>query len=464
MSINRKIVAFLLLVGMVGAVIYGSTFEMTGASAEKTGFSLFGKKETIYFWYSDESLTDYINSAAVAFGTKNGARVIPKLTSDSQYLEAINEASLHSDQVPDVYMISNDSLGKAYLAGLASKLIDNQGVGNTAYFPQTALSAATYHDKLIAYPFFYDTSALIYNETYLREWAGQQALKELTGGGENGEEEAPEPAEGAEVDPTLLAQKTEEYMINAIPATVDDILHIGNTFDVPEGVEGIMKWDVSDIFYNYWIVGNYMIVGGESGDVESKININNPETSECLNVYKNLNQFFFIESDTVTYESVVQDFMQGKTVFTIATTDVVQQLEDAKRNGSMTYDYGIAVMPKVSTVLESRSLSVTTTVAVNGYSKNKELANAFAAFLTTEYTDTLFERTGRVASCLNANKENGPFSIFMQEYEDSIPLAKMIETSNFWIQLEILFSKVWNGADIETLVQQLSEQILSQVE
>ena len=130
----------------------------------------------------------------------------------------------------------------------------------------------------------------------------------------------------------------------------------------------------------------------------------------------------------------------------------------------MTYDYGIAVMPKVSTVLESRSLSVTTTVAVNGYSKNKELANAFAAFLTTEYTDTLFERTGRVASCLNANKENGPFSIFMQEYEDSIPLAKMIETSNFWIQLEILFSKVWNGADIETLVQQLSEQILSQVE
>ena len=361
-------------------------------------------------------------------------------------------------------MISNDSLGKAYLAGLASKLIDNQGVGNTAYFPQTALSAATYHDKLIAYPFFYDTSALIYNETYLREWAGQQALKELTGGGENGEEEAPEPAEGAEVDPTLLAQKTEEYMINAIPATVDDILHIGNTFDVPEGVEGIMKWDVSDIFYNYWIVGNYMIVGGESGDVESKININNPETSECLNVYKNLNQFFFIESDTVTYESVVQDFMQGKTVFTIATTDVVQQLEDAKRNGSMTYDYGIAVMPKVSTVLESRSLSVTTTVAVNGYSKNKELANAFAAFLTTEYTDTLFERTGRVASCLNANKENGPFSIFMQEYEDSIPLAKMIETSNFWIQLEILFSKVWNGADIETLVQQLSEQILSQVE
>ncbi len=461
---NKKIIAFLLLVVMVSAVIYGSTFEMTGASAEKTGFSLFGKKETIYFWYSDESLTDYINGAAVAFGAKNGARVIPKLTSDSQYLEAINEASLHSDQIPDAYMISNDSLGKAYLAGLASKLIDNQGVANTAYFPQTALSAATYHDKLIAYPFFYDTSALIYNETYLREWAGQQALKELTGGEENGEEQAPEPAEGVEVDPTLLAQKTEEYMMNAIPATVDDILHIGDTFDVPEGVEGIMKWDVSDIFYNYWIVGNYMIVGGESGDTESKININNPETTECLNVYKNLNQFFFIESDTVTYESVVQDFIQGKTVFTIATTDVVQQLEDAKRNGSMTYDYGIAVMPKVSTTLESRSLSVTTTVAVNGYSKNKELANAFATFLTTEYNDTLYERTGKVSSCLNANKENGPLTIFMQEYEDSIPLAKMIETSNFWIQLEILFSKVWNGADIATLVQQLSDQILSQVE
>lgn len=43
-------------------------------------------------------------------------------------------------------------------------------------------------------------------------------------------------------------------------------MNIADTFDAPEGVEGVMKWDVNNIFYNYWIVGNYMIVGGDPGD------------------------------------------------------------------------------------------------------------------------------------------------------------------------------------------------------
>lgn len=49
---------------------------------------------------------------------------------------------------------------------------------------------------------------------------------------------------------------------------MDDLLNIADTFDAPEGVEGVMKWDVNNIFYNYWIVGNYMIVGGDPGMTE----------------------------------------------------------------------------------------------------------------------------------------------------------------------------------------------------
>ena len=70
-----------------------------------------------------------------------------------------------------------------------------------------------------------------------------------------------------------------------------------------------------------------MIVGGETGDDAGNININNEEAISCLEVYKALNQFFYIESDTVTYDSVIQDFIDGKTVFTIGTTDVAERLE-----------------------------------------------------------------------------------------------------------------------------------------
>uniref|UniRef100_UPI00405746A5 sugar ABC transporter substrate-binding protein n=1 Tax=Acetatifactor sp. TaxID=1872090 RepID=UPI00405746A5 len=461
MSLKKRVISIAAVIAMTAAVIYGSTMELSGVNEEESRFSLLGQKETIYFWYADDTLTNYVNAAAVSFGEREGVRVIPVLASDSEYLEAINQASLEGTQTPDIYLLSNDSLEKAYLAGLATEIQDTKGICTGETFPQAALSAVEYQGKKLGYPLFYETSALVYNETYLEEWAKQQATKELTNAGEEGAEESSESeaTENGDVDETLLAQKQQEYLLEAIPATVDDILNIADTFDVPEGVEGVMKWDVSDIFYNYWFVGQYMIAGGDAGDDAANMNINNTETIQCLEAYQNLNQFFSIESDTITYDSVVQEFIEGKLVFTVATTDVVKRLEEAKADGSFAYEYGIATMPDISDELMSRSMSVTNVAVVNGYSMQKDLANRFAVYLTDEYADTLYEQTGKVPAALNAEADNGPLQIFTTEYAGSVPLPKMMETGNFWLQLEVLFAKVWNGADITTVVQELADQM-----
>ena len=464
MHLKSRIIAVLALICMVGACVAGSRLDMTGAEEGLAGLSVFNRKETLYFWYADDTMTDFFNSAAVSFGEGRDVRVIPVLVEESEFLEAVNRSSLHSSRVPDLYQLSHESLEKAYLAGLACQVQDEAKVCTTEHFPQTALSAVTYHDKIIAYPLSFETSALVYNETYLMEWAAQQAGKDLKS---TGEEESLTisgelPLEQRQA--MSLEELTAYYMERAIPSTVDDILYIGDSFDVPEGVEGIMKWDVSDIFYNYWIVGNYMIVGGDPGDDETNININNPEAIQCLEVYKALNQFFFIESDTVTFDSVVEDFINGKIVFTIATTDVIEKLERAKEEGVLGFDYGIATMPAVSSALESRSLSVTSAIAINGYSGQKELANEFAAYLVTQCSEDFYERTGRLSTNLTAEPDNGPVQIFMAEYAASVSLPKMMATSNFWIQLEVLFSKVWNGSDVAELVQELSEQIQVQIQ
>ena len=486
MHLKQRIIAVLALICMVGACVAGSRFDMTGADDGFAGLSVFNRKDTIYFWYEDDTMTDFFNSAAVAFGKERDVRVIPVLTQDSEYLEKVNEASLHSSRIPDVYILSNESLEKAYLAGLASPVADEAQLCTTAHFSQAALSAVTYHDRVVAYPFSYETSALVYNETFLAEWAKQQAQKDLESTEEESDEAAGEEATSDSAEEVIseeeiaiessigelplaerkamsLEELTVYYMERAIPTTVDDILYIGNTFDLPEGVEGILKWDVSDIFYNYWIVGNYLIVGGDCGDDESNVNINNPEVTACLEVYKALNQFFYIESDTVTFESVVQDFIDGKTVFTIATTDVIEKLEQAKTEGTFAYEYGIAVMPDVSNTLDSRSLSVTSAVVVNGYSSQKDLANEFAAFLTNEYSGYLYERTGKLSANL-ANTENDAVQTFMKEYGDSVPLTKMMSAGNLWVELEVLFSKVWNGGEVSALVQELAQQIQGQIQ
>lgn len=472
---RKRLLAVLLIVCVMAGMLYlGNENEYVGKEEEIS--SLFRDKETIYFWYSDEALTDFIASAAVAFGAEKDVRVIPVLTSDSEYLEALNQASLHSTQIPDAFILSNDSLEKAYLSGLASRITDEAGICNEDHFPETALSAVTYKDKLVAYPYYYQTSALLYNKTYLEAWTAEQLQKAAEADGEEATEDTDgdaadnadasgEEGDAGEMEVTEdTLTVTPEQLEAGIPANMDEMLAFADNYDAPENVEAVLRWDVSDIFYNYFFVGNYMVVGGECGDDETAVDINNEAVKQCLEVYQNLNQFFYIESDSVSYDSVVQDFIDGKIVFTIVTTDVLTKLKQAEEEGTFPYEYGIAMLPGPSAELQAKSLSVTNCVVVNGYSEHRELANEFATFLTNEYYDNLYERTGKVSANLAANAGNEDLQVFMEEYKNAGSLPKMIETSNFWIQLEILFSKVWEGEDAAGLLQELSDKITTQLQ
>lgn len=451
MDFRKRLLAIFAIVCVMAGIMYvGSSGMQVQKATERNLFAR--DKETIYFWYSDESMTDFLNRAAVSFGEERDVRVLPVLVSNDTYLEDINEASLLGEQVPDVYIVSNDSLEKAYLAGLASEIRDEAMICTEDNFPITALNAVTYKDKMVAYPYYYETSAFIYNKTYLEAWVAEQVTNMEEGD-----------ADSDTMDDEESSQVTMEQMENGIPATMDEVLAFANNYVAPENVEAVFRWDVSDIFYNYCFVGNYMVVGGETGDDEGNISIYNEETKKCLEIYQSLNQFFYIESDSVTYESVVQDFIDGKIVFTIATTDVIAKLEAAKADGSFAYEYGISRIPAPSAELAGRSLSVTNCVVINGYSEHKDLANEFATYLTGEYYQDLYARCGKASANYAANPENAALMMFMKEYENADSLPKMIQTSNFWIQLEILFSRVWEGGDADALLLELSDQIFSQV-
>lgn len=466
MSLKRRLLAIVVLLGLLAGVCYVGLSGLQLRQEMEENEAPDTSKETIYFWYSDAEMTDFLGSAAVAFGEKKDVRVIPKLVSDNKYLEAINKASLEGDQMmPDAYLISNDFLGQAYLAGLAERIDDQRRLCTAEKFPQTALSAVTYMDRIVAYPYYYDTSVLLYNKTYLEAWTAAQ-LAAQDGEGQEGSEDSGQASEqeGQVPEDEETLEITQDMIEDGIPANFDELLAFADNYDAPENVEAVLKWDVSDIFYNYYFVGNYMVVGGETGDDESMINIYNEEVKKCLEIYQALNQFFFIDADAVEYESVLQEFIEGKLVFTVVTADALKKLEQAKADGAFAYEYGIATVPKPSAQLGGRSLSATGCVAINGYSDQKELANEFAAFLTGGYLGDLYARTGKVSAKLSENTENVHLMTFMEEYKNSISLPKMIETSNYWIQLEVAFAKIWSGADVDTQLQELNAQILSQIE
>ncbi len=304
---------------------------------------------------------------------------------------------------------------------------------------------------------------------------GEAAMAELEENGpqeESQEGEAPEDGDMPEIDTgempeagdeagmdELVAEKVKEIL----PSTIDDILEFANEYNAPEQVEAIFKWDVTEIFYNYFFAGNYMIVGGAAGDNTANMNIYNKDAIECLKVYQELNQFFSIDTKEISYDQVLDDFIAGKIVYTVATTDAVAKLEEAKENGSFAYDYSVALVPDINEELLTRSLSVTNCVVVNAYSDHQEAAEDFARFLTCEYTDTLYARTGKVAARYGVDYGNNNLQEFVNEYEISVPVPKMVETSNFWVELEVAFAQIWDGADANDRLRQLSEKIMTQV-
>lgn len=475
MTFKKRLLMILVIAltagGLYGAGRLGMAVVPKEEEASEEDF-LFKHRETLYLWYADEGLTDYLNGVAVSYSEyQDEVRVIPVYTPGMEYLETINQASLQGEEVPDLYIVSNDSLEKAYLAGLASEVKLPEGVPSMKeMLPETAVRAVTYHDKQIGYPFYYETSCLLYNRTYLEEWAKAQIIAERDQAlAENAQEQADsgeveEEIQEAHEEQEVSAGEIEAKIEEAIPETIDEILSFADVYDAPEQVEAVFKWDVSDIFYNYFIVGNYIDVGGINGDNADSIGIYNENAIKTLRVYQNLNQFFSIDTKEISYDGVLQDFLDGKIVYTVATTDALSKLEKAHDAGEFSYEYGVTRVPDVSGELGSASLSVTQCVGVNGYSMKKEMANDFALYLTQRNTQELYARTGKMPVYCEGDTYNDPnAAAFLEEYARSVPIPKMIETSNFWVQLEIAFARIWEGADANDELKSLSEQIMGQV-
>ncbi|MDE6738713.1 MAG: sugar ABC transporter substrate-binding protein, partial [Lachnospiraceae bacterium] len=70
MTLKKRITMILVIALCVGG-IYGvgrlGIAMRQGEETETVEESLFGRRETLYLWYTDETLTDYLNSVAVSY-------------------------------------------------------------------------------------------------------------------------------------------------------------------------------------------------------------------------------------------------------------------------------------------------------------------------------------------------------------------------------------------------------------
>lgn len=419
-----------------------------------------GIGQSIHLWYGDEELTDFLTNAAAAYFEETGVTVIPELHNEAGYLENIYDASVKNDDVPlpDLYILANDSLEKAYISGLAEGL--GRDFLTPANFPSTALNAVSCDGNYIGYPLYFETTVLLYNKTYMERACISAAERE----------DAETVGQVTEVDDNegdiTVDPLTYEDALNAgytldsvMPSTVSGILEFADTYDAPMDVESVFKWDVTDIFYNYYFPGSYMDVGGVAGDDPDIVDIDNENVRKCMEMYQTLNQFFSIDTNAVTYQSILDEFIQGKIVMTVATSDCIRRMESAIAEGEFDKEYDTAMIPGITEELDSRSLSVTTAVVVNGFSDKKSICKDFSEFLVKKRSDLLYEEAGKIPALVGASLPNPKLKPFVEEYSYSVSMPKLLGASNFWVQLEICCAKIWDGEDVGELLSELQSRM-----
>lgn len=449
----RRYIAVLLCLLMTASVIY---IGKTGTLEETV--EAFDYNDSLVVWYTDDSMTDFLNAMAVEYHEKYNIRVLPKLQTGDDYIETIYDASIADEGAPDLYIAGNDALEKAALSGCATA-IDGVSKVTEEFFPKAAINAVTYNDQLIAYPYYFETSALIYNKTYLHDMVSDVIEAKTAKNPDEGDDfEEEEESVEDEFAGLTGEELVEAYMQKSIPETFDDLLGFANEYNAPGEVESIYKWDVRDIFFNFFFIGSYVDLGGEHGDNADSINLYNLDAIKALKVYQDMNQFFSFESDDVTYDGVVDDFIHGKIVFASVTTDIVNRLKQAEADGDFSYEYGLVMLPDLNSEMSTRSLSVTNSLVVNGYSDKLKEANGFAQYLCLDGAPRLYEKTGKIPSAKGSVPSDEMEYAFVQEYEYSVPMPKMMATSNLWLQMEDTFAQVWSGKGVSQCLKELSEQ------
>lgn len=443
-KIRHKFLAVLLSLVVLGVGVASYT-GLNGMGLHR----LVDSKEsgTVYFWYTNENMTTYYNNIASVYNQSNrGANVVPKLVSASEYLEHIYAASIQGEEYPDVYVITSDAMEKAYLAGLTMPVEDEEAV--KANFPQIAIEASSYEGTLLGYPLYFDTSTLVYNKTMLETIALDQfKLAAKAEGQEN-------------VEDLVVPQEDIDNLVSMmIPSTVDDLTELSNNLEAPEGLETVFKWNINDVFFNYFYLGAYTTLSA------TDIDIYNENTAACMEVFKHVTEYFYMDAETVSTESILKEFMEGKVLFTILDAESALKLEQANANGEIGFVYDYALTPDPSAELEGRPLSSANIVVVNGYASLPNTANDFAQFLTMENyaTDQMYAKTGYLPAYNKADVNSNMEAVFKAAYEESVTMPNSMVTSDFWMLLENAFNEIWDGADAQVTLENLEERLKNQI-
>lgn len=331
----------------------------------------------IIFWYDDASYKEFFAQAAERFYEESGVIVDVRYVDVLDYTGEIYQITMEGNAFPDVYLLSAEQLEEAYLYGVAA---ENADAATCQSVSERALEAASYEGKLLGYPLSYNVCLFLYQNGYFE--------KE--------------------------------------PESLQEIITYSDENDPPENVEYLIEWDVNDPFYDFPFVSNSVTFTKENPE-NMDVSYDEGLYNEDLTFFENMLESISVDVDTVSEETVIRNFKEGKTLCAILDSDSLSQLSGL--------EYNMMELPKLSDTLDATSCALTDLVVVNDFSTKTETASAFAEYLTLTMPEELYALTGHYPVKLS-EQADATEKIAYQAYEHAILAPDSQDADEFWVKLK----------------------------
>lgn len=339
-------------------------------------------KTDLIFWYEDASYDTFLTLAAEEYFKETGTKVLPVYENSTEYMAAVYDKTMQDDEFPDVYLISGDNLEEAYLYGLAAV---NEAADAYKSAAKNAVAASEYNGKMLGYPLSYNTCLFVYQNGYFEK----------------------------------------------APASMQDIIDYSNENEPGENVEYLVEWDVNDAFYDFPFISNSVTFEKKEPQLLEVV-YEEEVYQQDLEFFEGLLSSFSVNAETVSEESIIENFKEGRTLSAILDTDSLYRLEDCS--------YSLTKMPDLNEELKTSVCAMTEMLVVNEFSDKQKQAADFAEFVTVSMAEKLHETSGHYSVFQSQNADMVEQTAY-HIYEEAVLAPNSQDAKDFWVGLKETIAK-----------------------
>lgn len=412
-TMKKKIMAVALVVTMAASVFTGcgakaKTAKVTKVSGFEPGVEIDTKnKIELTVWESNGGPDEFIEQAGASFTALYPNITIKYVNVESADAQTKIALDGPSGNGPDLFAAAHNIMGALVAGGYVSEVPAELTDTVKGYVKESCAQGATLTDSktgdqtMYGYPVSAETYALFYNKKLIKE--------------------------------------------EEVPKTMDDLLAYIEEYKKSHNADESRPFvmDAGNAYYSVMFTNtdeNHLY--GETGSDITNTYMNTDAAVKNLQTFVKLSKAVDMPSDDLATKYCDAMFKEDQAAMTITGAWNIKPFEDED------VDFGITTIPSLPGVDHPPiTFQGVRCMYVSSFSKHKNEAAAFAAFLETPEMQKLrYDITGTIpAADIEVDDEKGYMAGMNAQLEYSYPMPNMAQASLFWSAFGSAYSNIWNG-------------------